>query len=71
MDFEMLCSLYATSCISLIIRKTLQVEGKCTPMLAGGDPHSHTHTLLDLKQDPRASLASLSAAWMRLHVSKT
>lgn len=40
---EMLCNLNVTSCISLIIRKTLQVRSKCAPMLARGDPHSHTH----------------------------
>lgn len=41
MYLEMLCNLYVTSCVSLIIRKTLQVNGKCAPPLAGGDPHSH------------------------------
>lgn len=70
MNLELLCSLYATSCISLIIRKTLKVEGKCAPMLARGDLHSHIHTPLGLKQDPRESSVSLSAAQMRLHISK-
>lgn len=32
--------------------------------------HIHTHTLLGLKQDPRGSSISLSAAQMRLHISK-
>lgn len=39
-------------------------------MLARADPHSHTHIPLGLKQDSRGSSVSLSAAQMRLHISK-
>lgn len=60
MYLEMLCHVCVTSCISLIIKKTLQVHGKCAPMLVGGDPDSHTPPKLGLKQDSRESSAECS-----------